>query len=410
MTKALTRIILVFLAVLISGPAMAATIVKKINAVKLTQASSELSEAELLDISIIVFDPGIPEDPEKQQKKNIFPKVREAEARYIPYVLRSTIESSNLWGAVRMVPAPDPLSELIISGKILRSNGTELAIQVEVHDALGERWFRRNYESIASKFSYRDDLNIPGDPFQDIYNAVANDLYAYRQKMDREELERIRTVASLRYAAELSPDAFGSHLETDKKGRPKINRLPSEDDPMLDRVNRIKESEYLFIDTLDQQYARFHRQMNPSYDSWRQFTYEETKAVKELKSSSRRRMAAGLATVLAGAAASQSGNSRITQAIGQTAALGGISAVKHGYDVGKQAQIHENALQELAASFNAEMEPIVVEVEGEIIKLNGSLESQYQEWRQILRRIYSEETGLSPETGNREEFGSNSLP
>jgi hypothetical protein len=81
-------------------------------------------------------------------------------------------------------------------------------------------------------------------------------------------------------------------------------------------------------------------------------------------------------------------------AVGQAVAVGGLSAIKQGYDVGKQAKIHEDALQELAASFNAEVDPIVVEVEGEVVKLTGTLDAQYQNWRQLLRQIYAEEVGL----------------
>jgi 3-dehydroquinate synthetase len=113
-------------------------------------------------------------------------------------------------------------------------------------------------------------------------------------------------------------------------------------------------------------------------------------------------MLAGAATIIGGALVAKEANTRVGSAVGQAVAVGGIAALKQGYDVGKQAKIHEDALTELASSFNAEVEPIVVEVEGEVVKLNGSLDAQYKNWRQLLRQIYSEEVGLpvAQETAN----------
>ena len=48
----------------------------------------------------------------------------------------------------------------------------------------------------------------------------------------------------------------------------------------------------------------------------------------------------------------------------------------------------------MANSFDSEVQPIVMNVEGQVVKLTGSLEVQYAEWRQMLRQIYAAETGL----------------
>ena len=79
--------------------------------------------------------------------------------------------------------------------------------------------------------------------------------------------------------------------------------------------------------------------------------------------------------------------------------------MKQGYDVGKEADLHQEALKELATSFDSEVAPIVMNVEGEVVKLSGTLEAQYQEWRRLLRRIYAEEVGLplAEQGGARDE-------
>ena len=40
------------------------------------------------------------------------------------------------------------------------------------------------------------------------------------------------------------------------------------------------------------------------------------------------------------------------------------------------------------------MEPLLVEVEGKVLQLTGSVESQYASWRELLREIFATETGL----------------
>ena len=368
--------------------------VKKVNSVKVVQAELEVPEEALLDIGLVVFDPGIPENQEIREKNNVFPQVRKAEARYMPYVLRNTLENTNQWGAVRSLPEPDPAAELLVTGEILESDGFVLALRVKATDATGRVWMDEEYEDSATQFAYRDDIKYPYDPFQDIYNKVANDLYQARAKLSAAQLREIRDIANLKYAAELSPSAFGNHLRQEKNGRVVINRLPSASDPMMQRVARIRESEYLFIDTLDQQYASFYREMDPSYDSWRRYSYEEVIAMADVKRSARARTLAGILGVVGGAMIAGNANNSAVRSLGTVGALGGLTAMKQGFDTYKQAQIHEEALKELANSFDSEVQPIVMQVEGELVKLTGSLAVQYSDWRNMLRKIYAAETGL----------------
>jgi hypothetical protein len=56
--------------------------------------------------------------------------------------------------------------------------------------------------------------------------------------------------------------------------------------------------------------------------------------------------------------------------------------------------MHREGLRELAASFDSEVAPILIDVEGEVLRLTGSVETQYGTWRQLLRQIFSAETGI----------------
>ena len=62
----------------------------------------------------------------------------------------------------------------------------------------------------------------------------------------------------------------------------------------------------------------------------------------------------------------------------------------------EDAKIHVDAIRELNESFGLDMAPMVVEVEGRTILLQGSAQEQYREWRSLLKQIFAAETGFAP--------------
>ena len=368
----------------------------KADSIPATKAQHDIAEDQLLDVGIVTLDPGIPEDEEELEDQNIFPEVRKAEARYIPYVIKTTLENTGYWGAVRALPAETVSTDVVVKGKIVFSDGEKLILNITVQDATGREWLTKEYSDTASKYAYRKRSQGDEDPFQDLYNAIANDMLAVREQLSGKDIRSIRTVSELRFAAELSPHAFGNHLQADEAGKYSINRLPAESDPMLERVRKIRERDYMLVDTLDDHYANFHRDMEPAYAEWRKNSYEETVALREIKASARNRMLLGAAAVLAGIfGASQSGSS-VGRTAGTVAILGGAAVVKSGIDKYSESKIHAEALRELGDSFEAEVSPRVVQVEDRTITLTGSAEAQYAEWQRLLREIYATETGLAP--------------
>ena len=75
--------------------------------------------------------------------------------------------------------------------------------------------------------------------------------------------------------------------------------------------------------------------------------------------------------------------------------MGGIAAVLSGIKKYADARVHAEALKELTQSFQAEVAPQVVEVEGHTLRLTGTAEDQYREWRKLLKQLYEEETGCA---------------
>jgi hypothetical protein len=357
----------------------------------LIQATTQIPEEQLLDVVVPVFDPGLPEEGE-ELPPGVFPELRKSESMYFAVRLAETLQGTGHWGAVRVAPDRPTTSDLTVAGTIIRSTGTTLVLSVTAVDSTGRVWLDRKYKEPADPVAYSETPVDDADPFQDIYHRISNDLLLARQERSGAVIEEIRQVTRIRYAAELLPSVYSDYLELDRKGRLETARLPAEDDPMMDRIAKVSEREAMLVDVLNQHYAFFFEQMDQPYDDWRQFAYQEEIALEAMRKKARTQKILGAIAVLGAVLAQPSSGAEA--AVRDVAVLGGMAAIQAGFATSKEAKIHIEALQELGASFESEVEPLVIEVEGNTVRLTGSVEEQYDTWRQLLRDIYTAETGL----------------
>ena len=367
--------------------------VKTTSYTPIIQDSQNINEDFLLDVGVAIFDPGIDElDDDQEQLTNH--QVRLAESRYAPYLLSETLQRSANWGIVRLMPNANSPMDVFINGVILDSNGETMSMRVSVSDSTGRQWYQKEYEQAISQFSYDPSQRQQNDPFQILYNNIANDLLEWRQKNISEPgITEIRTVSEMLFAKRFSSQVFDSYLAQDRNGVYQITSLPSDDDPLLLRIRDIRERDFMFIDTVQDYYATYVRQMRLPYDSWREQSYHETIELRELEASARRRFIAGAATVVAGIAAATQGSNYGTQ-IGGAAAVGaGAYLIRSGFDKRAEAQMHMEALEELGQSLEDEVAPQVISLEDRSITLTGSVEEQYEQWREILADLYAAEVG-----------------
>jgi len=220
--------------------------------IDMLSATEEIPQHELLDVGIVIFDPGIPASVAEQQKEFVFPEVRRAEARYMPYHLKATLEESGYWGSVWVLPEESDAVDLLVWGRVDRSDGYKVSIQVAAWDATGREWLNRSYKTTVPAKAYAKYRDAGQDPYQNIYNQIANDLLELRNDESAQELQQVRQTSQLRYAADLVPSAYGDHLEMNKKGIYTIKRLPADDDPMMARLSAVREREYMLVDTLNE--------------------------------------------------------------------------------------------------------------------------------------------------------------
>jgi malonyl CoA-acyl carrier protein transacylase len=67
-----------------------------------------------------------------------------------------------------------------------------------------------------------------------------------------------------------------------------------------------------------------------------------------------------------------------------------------GWNVSKEAEMHSVAIEELGESFGNEVQPVIMEFEGQQYVLTGTAEDQLKRWKELLRQIYFTETGFEP--------------
>jgi hypothetical protein len=335
-------------------------------AVSRALAATELREATnvaapLLNISLHEFTSPLALDDSIYLVDS---QLRSVETRLIPFRLRQTLERSGYWGAVRLMPGFDPAAELQLEGSILASSGTELKLSIKVTDATGRYWLDAIYEDAASDLDYMEEPDPAVDPFQDLYNLIANDLSLVLAGMPVTELNEIAATATMRYAAGLSGEVFGAYLRPGENGV-QLAGLPARDDPLFQAVQRVREAEYLFTDAVDEHYQSLNRQVGPTYAWWRYYNHELLRGNERLE--------------------------RIDATRGAT--KGSWYAVERVYKTFKDAKMNQDALRELTDSFDRETAPVVTEVAGRVVELSGSLQQQYDLWRSILKDMYLEEIG-----------------
>ncbi len=357
------------------------------------QAIESVPENLLMDVGVAVFDPGI-DELSRSQEEIVNQDIRIAESQYVPFLLAETLQRTGNWGIVRVMPNTSSPMDLYLSGTILNSDGESMAVRVRVEDSTGEVWYTKEYNEATSRFSYEPSQKRQNDPFQTIYNSIANDLLAFKEKKIKiADVEEIRAISELRFAKNFIPEAFEDYIDVDRNGEFVLVALPSEQDPLLGRLRTIRERDFMFIDTVQDYYDTYARQMREPYDSWREQSFYETLELRELEASARRRILAGGVAVLGGLAAATSGGDYVTQTGGAFGAGAGAYMIKSGFDKRAEAQMHRESLRELGESLENDVAPRVIDLQDRTITLSGTVEEQYEQWREILADLYAYELG-----------------
>jgi len=386
-------LLMIFMLILFTG--CATFNAQKVDPTTIMKAQKEIFEEQLLDIGILVFESDkITQEQAKEEHTS--QEIRKAEQHFMPYHLKNTLQQSSYWGAVRVLPDKTESIDVLVKGKVLESNGANLILKIDVMDATRKTWFSKKYKSEASLAFYSENRSGEKDAFQDLYNTISNDMAVYFMKLPPEEIKNIRTVSKLKFAQDFAPAVYDGYLTEDEKDLIAVNRLPADGDTIMTRLLKIREWEYMYVDTLNEYYQEYYATMWSSYENWRKLNYEEIKAINKIESNALKQKLLG-ALLVAGAIALNAGEVKNTGALQVGMVLIGGQVIVNGFNVSKEAQIHSEAIKELSESFGSEMQPMVMEFEGKQYELTGSAEEQFKHWRELLRQIYITETGFDPD-------------
>jgi hypothetical protein len=362
---------------------------------ELDVASLDISENLLLDVGIVNFEPGVPQrnDP---VKSGIYPEVREAESRYLPYHIKTTLQGTGYWGAVRVIPNEYAFSDVLLTGRIKESDGEYVNLVVRATDSMGFEWFERSYSMQTGITSYAEYRDRTQDPYQKVFNDLANDLRAHASTLTPEQITRIRQVSELKFFNDMAPNIFGDYLALDDNDKFTVVRLPADNDPMVDRLRQIRERDRLVVDTLNEHYANFYYGIAMPYEGWRKTARQNNVAYRQTRRSAAMRALLGVVVVAGSVNMNTGGNySRAKQATQYVGINRGMRTIYDALRMRSSANMYKEEIRELSESFVSEAAPLVIEVEGETRRLTGTAESQYESWRKLLKEIYEAETGFA---------------
>ena len=367
---------------------------------ELVVAETPKAESQLLDVGIIEFESGIPED-NNPEKTGVYNEIREAESRYLAYHLKSTMQGTGHWGAVRVIPSEEAFTDIIISGQIVTSDGEFIEIEVTATDTMGRHWYTRTYETQTGISSYSERRDKRQDPYQKVFNDIANDLQEHAAQMPPEDIRRMQQVSELKFFADMSPLAYGEHLAVTEDGTVSVQRLPADNDPSVDRLRRIRERDRLVVDMLNEHYANFYYGIAIPYHSYRKASREESVNYRQVKRQAAMQTILGV-VVLAGSLSmdtndTSSSRRNMKRGLQNIGIAEGFNTIMGGISRRNEATMHVEAIRELAESFGTEAAPMVVTVEGQARRLTGTAAAQYESWRKLLREIYEAETGFTEE-------------
>jgi len=363
MKAAMLRCVWLFVFLLLascaSEPAQEQPLFRTDSPVQLNRAFQNPQEDRMLNISIQVFDVQQQNTGPAEVGDWIFQEILEIESQYLPVVLRNTLVDSNYWGAVRVLPRSDPSADIQIEGTIHESNGTFLDISLVAVDSTGREWLNRRY-------SYRNDGSLTQDnqdPFQTVYNQFANELSAILAERTDDDLLNIRRVTQMRYAADLSPENFADTMAQDENGYTEVIRLLADNDPMLERVARMRLRHHIFIDTIDEYYQALQQDVQNTYDLWRVYSREQMTEIE--------------------------GEQRTPSNAGNR----GFMAISNNWYRYQANKMFEQEWNELAEGFTSEVAPSILELNRRVYGLSGNVADQYDQWRELLRQFYLLERG-----------------
>ena len=361
-----------------------------------------------LDVLIPVFNGGI-EKLNDEDLKN-FSDIRRAESIHFAVKVKNKIKERKVFANPKVMPSARAFSDIYVFGEIIKSNGRDLELKILFEDAQGKEIKVRKSKLIKTykgngryklkcnkkcRDNYKSNPRLIGkSPFDPIFNDIAQNLEIAVSKRSAKNLYQVQKTKELRFARFIAPEKFNNYLETEKgrKNRLVHNLIyePDATDPMFIRSNAVRLRESVFIDE-SQQYIEDHvynQKFLTQYSNWLDQNANALEAKEEADSAKTAAVIGGILSIAVAAYGASEGNSDL-------AATGAVSSAvlfKQAEKYGDEAKMYADAIDELNIDINSTAASRNIEIENLVFEARGSIENQFEEFSNFLRRVYYQET------------------
>ncbi|WP_105254046.1 hypothetical protein [Pseudoalteromonas sp. T1lg75] len=360
-----------------------------------------------LDVAVPVFDPGLPMDGNKVDydeldEMDIWPQLRRAEAKRFAVQTKRAIAATKAFGSVSVVPDANTSADLYVLGTVLHSDSEFVRLEVTVVDSSGEPIDSEEFEHQVSKSYFRDALNKGKDPYQPVFDQVADYVYGLLMALSEQEKQRLKNTSLVRYAHYYSPEAFNDYLEVsiDRKNgtryyKYELKGMPATDDAMLQRIQVLRNQEMLFVDRLQDQFDAFQQSTDDPYHEWQRETLPEAVRAREARAERNTKAVVGALGFIAALALGNNSNSTSTSVAKTAGALGSVWLLKDAYQANQNLRVASAVIDEMGQGLDLTLSPQVMEFNEQQVELSGTAAEQYQQWKAHLRKMYHLETSAN---------------
>ena len=368
-----------------------------------TQPISSMSYEELeldassmstkLDINVVELDPGIYQEDAASREAGIWPELRRAESRRFAVKMMRSLNETNAFANVTVTTSSNFLSDIVISGQIQESNGEDVRLLINAVDSTGKSIIKNKvYSHRTNEYFYQNLRNKDKDPFDKLFDDISNDLI---KSLRSKDLYNIQQITELRFAREMDMANFQDSV-IEKHNIVYANFIPAANDPLFLRTKNIRSKDLLFRSNMQSTYDQFIGEMSESYDIWQKASFTAAQKARKAKTASTLKGIAGAALMIAGAVAMADSGSGYNYnpgayTSGFVGALAGAALFDQAIADNQEAKIHKETINEVSKSFDGNIAPKVIELEGKTVTLDGNLSQQFIKWQSLLKEIYVEE-------------------
>lgn len=395
-------------------------------------AAEENEIQERFNVAINLFLPGADLDRLEEEGSGIIttdesgtpridhtavdPKIRRLETHFLPTALKKALDESQQWGQTFVSPGEVQSADLFIDAAILASDGHSIALLITARDSTGRVWMKDTIEYSTEPFDYSSAKWPERDPYDAIFNHVANRLVEVRNELSPSEQKQIRMVSQMRFASDLAPDAFENYLARNADQELYVQRFPAENDPTYQIIRQLQGTELEMLSHIEDYYDHLNQGVWDPYTTWREQFRQLSIEMEQYRVDAQNQKTSSILTgVLIVAAAAAGGADSYergsTYGVVQSAAIlvGGLELSAAMYQAAREkieiANLKAKELSEISAIAGEGMQPKVIELEGRTYQLTGDVEDRFRQIRDIIRRRYLLETGREDQAPD-DSFGS----